>query len=83
MFLVFFDLPSWMGLYICMTNREKLDVLTAAITTGMTYHIIYIPCIPRFKKGIIYRVSISKHQRTQAYVMIIAISYGQKGYFWT
>ncbi len=32
-----------------------------AITTRMTYHIIYIPYIPRFKKGIIYRVSMSKH----------------------
>ena len=61
MFLVFFDLPSWMGLYICMTNGERLDVLRPAITTRMTYHIIYIPCIPRFKKGIIYRVSMSKH----------------------
>ena len=61
MFLVFFDLPSQIGLYICMTNGERLDVLTAAITTQMTHHIIYIPCIPRFKKDIIYRVSMSKH----------------------
>ena len=68
MFLVFFDLPSWMGLYICMTNGERLDVLTAAITTRMTYHIIYIPCIPRLKKGIIYRVI--------EYMV-------KKGYFWT
>ena len=82
MFLVFFDLPSWMGLYICMTNGERLDVLRPAITTRMTYHIIYIPCIPRFKKVSYIEFQCQNiYQGTQAYVMIKAILYGQKRLF--
>ncbi len=72
-----------MGLYICMTNGERLDVLRPAITTRMTYYIIYIYHVYQDLKKVSYIEFQCQniYQGTQAYVMIIAISYGQKGLF--